>query len=194
MAISFLSNALGSEDLVDKISRTLHKSYIDDCAPHLIKGSLTPLEKAFRAVDPRQELVTRYKAVIKTDLDWCDWTQVAIHFPDTNRYIIFHGYSDGMEDETILVDGFVEGSALKVERLYYSYQNDEPCLTMKEVITRYREIYNLIPFQHFADVFEEEALVNIDYSYVSGKTWHNLDYVLAWFRRYRRFKRSDYVS
>lgn len=183
MAIHFLSNALVSEDLVEKISRTLHKSYLDDCAPLLIGGSLTPLDKALLTADPLQELSRRYNAVIKTDLDWCDWAQVAIHFPGTNRYIIFHDYTEGMSYDTTLVDGFVEGGVFKIERLYFSSREDKPCHTLQEVMARYDQIYNLIPFQYFAEAFDTAALENIDYSYVSGKSWQNADKVLSWFRR-----------
>lgn len=185
MAVSLLSRKLDSQDLIDKIARNLHESYMGDCLPRVVSGRITPLERALLTEDPLHTLTARYKAEIKTDLDWFDWRQVAIRFPDTDRYMIYHDYIEFPGYETILCDGFVEGAQFKIERWYFSHREEEPSRALSDTLARYGDVNNQIPFQYFGDEFEADALTNIDRSYDSGKSWQNVERVLAWFDQFR---------
>lgn len=187
MAIALLSNKL-SNDLVDKIFTSVHKSYLDECIPGLINAP-SIMDKIVKSPDGLTELVQQYGAHITADVDWVDWAQVAIQFP-SGKFIVWHDYADGPDYETILIEGFEENEKIKLERTYYENRGK-----VKEVdVSRFYEIIkNHIPFQFYSRTYHDTDELLVDTSYVSGKKWADPASILAWFDK-TNFRENENVS
>jgi hypothetical protein len=174
---------LGS-DIAHEIAKTVHTMRMSDLVPPLLHTSRTrnPLETALDKPTPLNYLTEVHGAKVYMD-NYLYWETVVIHMPSTNRFFMWHHYTDSpREQDIILIDGFVEDNALKVERCMY--EDTYIAKRFYSINTRLQKTggINTIPFTFLAQtVLNRVEDLPFELSYRSGKKWDDPDRVCEWF-------------
>lgn len=172
-----------NSDIANDIAKTVHAMHMSELAPQIHAVSRNPLERALDKPNPLKHLKDMYDAEVYIDA-YVYWSTIVVHLPKTNRFFMWHHYADSPhEQDLILVDGFVEDGALKMERCMYKNLYTKECFNnINDHNQKYNGNMNNIPFSFLSNtVLNKEEDLPIDFTYDSGRTWENPDRVCAWF-------------
>jgi len=199
MAIAFkaLSDFL-YDDLVDKISFSLHQSYMKDIMTEMEEHIGCPVERAFinNPENPFATLVNKYNAKCYVH----DVNRLIILLPH-NRIFIWWYFETDDDQFCFMVDAFYQGNVVQFERVYCdSIENNSSILAynltslVESGTSRTKSYFQQLllahhridcPITYNAEVFESfDAYVtaymtyynskyNYDYVYDSNKRWSN---------------------
>ena len=185
MATALLTTYLASDDLIDRIARNVHNSYMQD-----MKSSFATYPNAFeKAIKSHKidEYLQKSAAQYFIDSN-LDWRQVAILLPD-DKLVMWHHYVDNhyieYGDEEYLVYGTLDTGKLIIDKFFYIKTMSNKSNTNFHEHLNTMASFNHIPFQFVAEHVMNRCVLNakkiIDMSYHSGKQWENPMAILQWF-------------